>query len=93
MVDSSIGNEFCERLAYYGMSSNLVLYFKNHLNQHSATASKNANNWSGTCYITPLIGAFLADAYLGRYRTIAAFSIVYVIVSSNGLILHFETRF
>ncbi|KAL4014274.1 hypothetical protein IC575_026474 [Cucumis melo] len=73
-----LGNEFCERLAYYGMSSNLVLYFKHHLNQDSATASKNVNNWSGTCYITPLIGAFLADAYLGRYRTIAAFSIVYV---------------
>lgn len=64
-----------------------MLYFKNNLNQHSATASKNANNWSGTCYITPLIGAFLADAYLGRYRTIAAFSIVYVFVSSNPLIL------
>lgn len=64
-----------------------MLYFKHHLNQDSATASKNVNNWSGTCYITPLIGAFLADAYLGRYRTIAAFSIVYVFVSSNPFIL------
>lgn len=74
-----LGNECCERLAYYGMSTNLVLYFKNRLNQHSATASKNVSNWSGTCYITPLIGAFLADAYLGRYWTIALFSIIYVI--------------
>ncbi|GFZ19600.1 peptide transporter 1 [Actinidia rufa] len=75
------GNECCERLAYYGMSSNLVLYFKHQLNQSSATASKNQSDWSGTCYITPLIGAFLADAYLGRYWTIACFSIIYVIVS------------
>lgn len=74
-----LGNECCERLAYYGMSTNLVLYFKKRLNQHSATASKNVSNWSGTCYITPLIGAFLADAYLGRYWTIALFSIIYVI--------------
>ncbi|KAI4306647.1 hypothetical protein L6164_029907 [Bauhinia variegata] len=74
-----LGNECCERLAYYGMSTNLVLYFKKRLNQHSATASKNVSNWSGTCYITPLIGAFLADAYLGRYWTIACFSVVYVI--------------
>lgn len=73
-----LGNECCERLAYYGMSSNLLLYFKHHLNQHSTTASKNLSNWSGTCYITPLIGAFVADAYLGRYWTIASFSIVYV---------------
>ncbi|GMP49167.1 hypothetical protein CsSME_00016235 [Camellia sinensis var. sinensis] len=73
-----LGNECCERLAYYGMSSNLVLYFKHQLNQPSATASKNQSDWSGTCYITPLIGAFVADAYLGRYWTIACFSIIYV---------------
>ncbi|OIW19866.1 hypothetical protein TanjilG_27232 [Lupinus angustifolius] len=74
-----LGNECCERLAYYGMSTNLVLYFKNRLHQHSAIASKNVSNWSGTCYITPLIGAFVADSYLGRYWTIAIFSIIYVI--------------
>ncbi|XP_028779958.1 protein NRT1/ PTR FAMILY 8.1-like [Neltuma alba] len=74
-----LGNECCERLAYYGMSTNLVLYFKKRLHEHSATASKNVSDWSGTCYITPLIGAFLADAYLGRYWTIASFSIIYVI--------------
>lgn len=75
------GNECCERLAYYGMSTNLVLYFKKRLHQHSAIASKNVSNWSGTCYITPLVGAFLADSYLGRYWTIAVFSIIYAIVS------------
>ncbi|KAJ7964128.1 Protein NRT1/ PTR FAMILY 8.1 [Quillaja saponaria] len=74
-----LGNECCERLAYYGMSSNLVLYFKKRLGQHSATASKNVSDWSGTCYLTPLIGAFFADAYLGRYWTIASFSVIYVI--------------
>lgn len=73
-----IGNECCERLAYYGMSSNLVRYFKHRLNQHASVATRNNQNWSGTCYITPLIGAFLADAYLGRYWTIALFSIIYV---------------
>lgn len=74
-----LGNECSERLAYYGMSSNLVVYFKKQLSQHSTTASNNVSNWSGTCYITPLIGAFVADAYLGRYGTIAAFSIIYII--------------
>ncbi|KAJ4725639.1 protein NRT1/ PTR FAMILY 8.1-like [Melia azedarach] len=73
-----LGNECSERLAYYGMSTNLVLYFKHRLNQSTSTASRNNLNWVGTCYITPLIGAFLADAYLGRYWTIAIFSIIYV---------------
>ncbi|KAF9591459.1 hypothetical protein IFM89_004157 [Coptis chinensis] len=74
-----LGNECCERLAYYGMGTNLVNYLKIQLNQHNVTAINNVNNWSGTCYITPLIGAFLADAYLGRYWTIAIFSMIYVL--------------
>ncbi|XP_071700967.1 protein NRT1/ PTR FAMILY 8.2-like [Rutidosis leptorrhynchoides] len=74
-----LGNECCERLAYYGMSSNLVRYFKYHLNQHSADASRNLSTWTGTCYLTPLIGAFVADTYLGRYWTITTFSIIYAI--------------
>ena len=81
----TVGNECCERLAYYGMSSNLVLFFKHRLGQHNATASKNVSDWSGTCYITPLIGAFFADAYLGRFWTIACFSIIYVLVISFRL--------
>ncbi|CAN4115910.1 unnamed protein product [Withania somnifera] len=73
-----LGDEACERLAYYGMSSNLVNYIQERLSLDTAAASKSVNNWSGTCYITPLIGAFLADAYLGRYWTIAGFSVLYI---------------
>ncbi|GFP89171.1 protein nrt1/ ptr family 8.1 [Phtheirospermum japonicum] len=65
------------------MSTNLLLYFTDQLNQHSATASKNLSNWSGTCFAMPLVGAFLADSYLGRYWTIASFSIIYL----TGMIL------
>ena len=46
-------------------------------------------NWSGTCYIFPLLGAFIADSYLGRYRTIIIFSIIYIIVSQrNDFLMH-----
>ncbi|KAL3518094.1 hypothetical protein ACH5RR_020683 [Cinchona calisaya] len=73
-----LGNECCERLAFYGISSNLMVYFTKQLNQHTADASRNLSNWTGTCYIMPLLGAFLADSYLGRYWTIASFSTIYV---------------
>ncbi|KAI9153045.1 hypothetical protein LWI28_004911 [Acer negundo] len=74
-----LGNECCERLAYYGMSTNLVNFLQIQLNQGNVTASNNVTNWQGTCYATPLIGAFLADAYLGRYWIIAIFSIIYAL--------------
>ncbi|KAL7589122.1 hypothetical protein Lser_V15G38318 [Lactuca serriola] len=68
-----------ERLAFFGMSSNLLLYFKLELNQHSATASRNLSNWTGACYIAPLFGAFVADGYIGKYWTIATSSTLYAI--------------
>ncbi|KAJ1691388.1 hypothetical protein LUZ63_015543 [Rhynchospora breviuscula] len=74
-----LANECCERLAYYGMGTNLVNYMVGHLNEGVATAANNVTNWSGTCYITPLIGAFLADSYLGRFWTILIFMMVYVL--------------
>eukprot|EP00250_Pteridium_aquilinum_P010980 c19763_g1_i1 orf=184-2034(+) len=72
-----LANECCERLAYYGISTNLVTYLTTVLNQGNATAASSVNNWVGTCYITPFIGAFVADAYWGRYWTIACFSLIY----------------
>ncbi|XP_071735747.1 protein NRT1/ PTR FAMILY 8.3-like [Rutidosis leptorrhynchoides] len=74
-----LGNECCERLAYYGIATNLVSYLTKILHQGNAVAASNVTTWQGTCYLTPLIGAVLADAYWGKYWTIAVFSIIYFI--------------
>jgi len=80
-----LGNECCERLAYYGISTNLVTYLTKKLHDGNASAASNVTTWQGTCYLTPLIGAILADAYWGRYWTIATFSTIYFIVSYFAL--------
>ncbi|KAI4313595.1 hypothetical protein L6164_026559 [Bauhinia variegata] len=74
-----LGNECCERLAYYGIATNLVTYLTNKLHEGNVSAARNVTTWQGTCYLTPLIGAVLADAYWGRYWTIAGFSTIYFI--------------
>ncbi|GAV91303.1 PTR2 domain-containing protein [Cephalotus follicularis] len=74
-----LGTECCERLAYYGIATNLVTYLTSKLHEGSVSAARNVTTWAGTCYLSPLIGAVLADAYWGRYWTIAAFSTVYFI--------------
>ncbi|KAM0884711.1 hypothetical protein ACQ4PT_030807 [Festuca glaucescens] len=74
-----LGNECCERLAYYGIAKNLVTYLKVKLHQGNLEAARNVTTWTGTCYLTPLIGAILADSYWGKYWTIAVFSSVYFI--------------
>ena len=59
--------EIAGSFAYFGISANLITYLTGPLGQSNASA---ANAWSGTASLMPLLGAFLADAYLGRYRSI-----------------------
>ncbi|CAH9094970.1 unnamed protein product [Cuscuta europaea] len=74
-----LGTECCERLAYYGIATNLVSYLTKKMHGGNVSAASSITTWQGTCYLTPLIGAVLADAYWGRYWTIAVFSTIYFI--------------
>jgi peptide/histidine transporter 3/4 len=74
--------EFSERLSYFGIATSLVLYLTKVMHQDLKTAARNVNYWSGVTTLMPLFGGLIADAYLGRYSTVFASSIVYLMVSS-----------
>ncbi|KAK4285360.1 hypothetical protein QN277_002067 [Acacia crassicarpa] len=69
--------EMAERFAFYGLSGNLVSYLTNVLEETTAEAAKNVNTWVGVSFVFPLLGAFIADSYLGRFNTIIVSSIIY----------------
>lgn len=74
-----LGNEFCERLAYYGLATNLITYMRVEMLEEPAFSAIMVQLFEGTCYLTPLLGAWLADSKWGRYKTILVFSAVYVV--------------
>ncbi|KAK9791573.1 hypothetical protein WJX73_008951 [Symbiochloris irregularis] len=74
-----LGSEFCERLAYYGLSTNLVIYLTRVMGEEPADAAIQQMLFEGTCYLTPIWGALLADSSWGRYKTILVFSIIYLL--------------
>ncbi|KAF3457858.1 hypothetical protein FNV43_RR02518 [Rhamnella rubrinervis] len=71
--------EVFERMAYYGISSNLVLYLTNKLHQGTVSSANNVTNWVGTIWMTPILGAYVADAHLGRYWTFIVASVIYLL--------------
>ncbi|KAI4372830.1 hypothetical protein MLD38_011014 [Melastoma candidum] len=71
--------EVAERFAYYGLAGNLITYLSKDLGQPLATAAQNVNLWSGISAIFPLVGAFVADSYLGRFHTILISSVIYLL--------------
>ncbi|KAL6854409.1 hypothetical protein ACP4OV_019312 [Aristida adscensionis] len=72
-----LGVEFSEYLAFFGIAKNLVTYLTSVLHESNANAARNVSTWMGSCFFTPLIGAFLADTYWGRYWTIVISLLVY----------------
>ncbi|XP_028927912.1 solute carrier family 15 member 2 isoform X4 [Ornithorhynchus anatinus] len=71
-------NEFCERFSYYGMKAVLTLYFLHFLGWSEDTSTAVYHAFSSLCYFTPVLGALLADSWLGKFKTIIYLSVVYV---------------
>ncbi|KAI5555030.1 hypothetical protein BDE02_19G053400 [Populus trichocarpa] len=78
-----VGYEAFERMAFYGVASNLVNYLTTQLHEETVASVRNVNNWSGAVWITPILGAYIADTYLGRYWTFTVSSLIYAM----GMIL------
>ncbi|CAN6619063.1 peptide transporter Ptr2p [Trichomonascus vanleenenianus] len=85
--------ELCERFTYNGISGPFQNYMQ--LERHTGPGSEGYKNGglglgqqSATalsyffqfwCYVTPILGAVVADRYVGKYKAICIFSAVYVV--------------
>lgn len=85
-VPHIIGNEAAERFSFYGMKAVLAVFMVHYLHlmdgpggtgMSEAEATEKVHLFNGMVYITPLLGALLADIFIGKYRTIIALSLVY----------------
>ncbi|KAE9595151.1 hypothetical protein Lal_00009328 [Lupinus albus] len=73
------GNEMAERMAYFGLSVNMVAFMFYVMHRPFSSSSNAVNNFLGISQASSLLGGFLADAFLGRYWTIAIFTTIYLL--------------
>ncbi|KAH7442567.1 hypothetical protein KP509_03G094700 [Ceratopteris richardii] len=64
-------------MAFSGVYSNLVLYLMRDWGESSAAAANDLTNLLGTLFFTTLFGAFLGDAYWGRFWTVIIFQLMF----------------
>ncbi|KAI8365405.1 POT family-domain-containing protein [Radiomyces spectabilis] len=87
--------ELCERFTYYGLTGPFQNYIQYPNPDHYPAAQPGAMNkgqqtatalntfFQFWCYITPVIGAVVADQFWGKYKTILIFAGIYM----TGLII------
>ena len=62
--------EMWERFSYYGMRALLVLYLTKHWLFSDGEASMVYGAYTALVYITPVIGGYIADKYLGQRKAV-----------------------
>ncbi|KAJ2744492.1 peptide transporter ptr2 [Coemansia sp. BCRC 34301] len=83
--------EFCERFTYYGASGIFNNYISNGykvpgsspgaIDGSKQMATGLVNFFQFFCYICPILGAIVADQWLGKYKTILVFACIYLVGS------------
>lgn len=87
-----IGNELAERFSFYGMKGILVIFMTTYLigpngeyaNMSRDEAMTNYHLFTMSAYFFPMLGALIADIFLGKYRTILYLSLLYCV--GHGLL-------
>ncbi|MDD5151383.1 MAG: peptide MFS transporter [Flavobacterium sp.] len=64
------GTEMWERFNFYGMRTLLTLFLVNSLMMKEENASLIYGGFLGLCYLTPMLGGFIADRFLGNRNCI-----------------------
>src|SRR5690349_2392342 len=80
-----VGNEAAERFSYYGLRAILVVYMTQFLVNSAGQkapmddieATRAFHIFQFAVYFFPVLGAIIADAWLGKYRTILLVSFIY----------------
>jgi POT family proton-dependent oligopeptide transporter len=97
-----IGNEGCERFSFYGMRNILTQFLVSSALLFSATDVVSKAEREGAAkevfhtfvlgvYFFPLLGGWLSDRFLGKYRTILYLSLVYC-VGQGCLVLFVDVK-
>lgn len=99
-----IGNELAERFSFYGMNAILTIFLAEYLMNGQGELDPMSDEESKSvfhlfkfaAYFTPILGAMIADIFLGKYKTIVTLSLLYCVghgfLAMMDIAPHFDTH-
>jgi POT family proton-dependent oligopeptide transporter len=77
-IAAVVSNEMTERFAFYSVRALLVVYLTLGLKFDQGMAVTIYSFFNAACYLSPLLGGYIADSHLGKFNTILLFNAFYV---------------
>uniref|UniRef100_A0A8D2NEY6 Solute carrier family 15 member 1 n=1 Tax=Zonotrichia albicollis TaxID=44394 RepID=A0A8D2NEY6_ZONAL len=74
-----INSDFFERFSFFVTAGVLIIYCINFLRWDVRFTAAIYHTFVALCHLTPILGAIIADSWLGKFKTILYLSIVYII--------------
>ncbi|KAF9584487.1 peptide transporter ptr2 [Lunasporangiospora selenospora] len=74
-----IVTELCERFAFYGASMLFQRYMVEHIKLLKGEATAISRGFTFMSYATTIFGAIVADKWLGKFKTILIFAVLYTL--------------
>ncbi|GFR21775.1 solute carrier family 15 member 2 [Trichonephila clavata] len=72
-----LGSKVCERFSYFCIRTVLTLYIVNKLDYSENNSAKIYHAFQIVIFSSPIVGAIMADVWLGKFWTILSISILY----------------
>nr|GMC49175.1 protein NRT1/ PTR FAMILY 1.2-like [Ipomoea batatas] len=79
------GNLALTNMATLGLAPNMILYLMREYQMDMASGSNVLYWWSAASNITPVIGAFMADSFVGRFQIITMGSVISFVLKNEGV--------
>lgn len=73
--------EGLENMAYVANAVSLVTYFYGYMNFSLTKSATTLTNFMGTSLLLTLLGGFICDTYLSRFKTCVLFGCIELVVS------------
>jgi solute carrier family 15 oligopeptide transporter 1 len=86
-------SELFERFSHYAINTILILYLTNYHGLSEDNSTGLYHVFATLCFFKSIVGAIVADAYIGQYKTIVIFSVVYCVGELIVLVVAIESLF